>query len=173
MGTMPSPLNIVTMMAHSPPIVAPAVDLGMTILTRLRISPRRREILVLLVAARTDCAYLRTQHVPMARSAGVTEDEVEAIIERPGDFSAFAPAERALLQAGDELLGSANLRASTVQDLLEHHGLQEIVEVFFVVGNFRSLAGMMNGLDIDIDPAGDRFATVSSTPAGPEGTGRG
>ncbi|MGW1007366.1 carboxymuconolactone decarboxylase family protein [Streptomyces sp. NPDC002520] len=167
MDLMPSRLNLVDMMAHSPELVYPAVHLGMTILKRLRLTPARREILVLLVGAYVKCSYSQTQHIPMARAAGLSDAQITAITEEPRDPSAFADPERVLLEAGEELLRTTNLSAGTVTGLLEHYSYQEIVEMFFVVGHFRTLTGMLNGLDIDIDPAGDKFAAVSSTPAYP------
>jgi hypothetical protein len=98
----------------------------------------------------------------------LSEAEIETILGDDPDLSTFPEAERVLFGAGVELLAKATLAESTVSSLGKFYSHQEIVEVFFVVGHFRTLAGMLNGLRVDVDPQGEDLALVTSTPAYPQ-----
>ncbi|WP_329248157.1 carboxymuconolactone decarboxylase family protein [Streptomyces sp. NBC_01478] len=66
---LPTPLNAFRMFSHAPDMTGPAIDLGMAVLGS-SLPVRLRELVVVTVAARTDCAYGVVQHRPIALLTG-------------------------------------------------------------------------------------------------------
>src|SRR5208283_4847440 len=78
LGKLP-PLNVFRMMANAPASFEPLISFATSILLRSEFDRRKREIAVLRVAHVTRSSYEWTQHVAVAKSVGVREDEIAAI----------------------------------------------------------------------------------------------
>lgn len=156
-ASMRRPLNLVRMISHAPTLVSPMVDLGTALLFRLALPLRYRELLILLVAARTRCDYELRQHLPIAREAGVTEPEITAVLGGSPWPAEFGAVEGVLLQAADELLTTATWKQQTLDAVLGCFTAREAVEICHLVGHYRTLAGLLNAFDVDVDPQGEHF----------------
>ncbi|MGK5626939.1 carboxymuconolactone decarboxylase family protein [Streptomyces sp. URMC 123] len=165
---LPAPLNIFRMLSHAPALTGPAIDLALALLGTTSLSPRTREMVIMTVAARSGCAYQAAQHAPMAAAVGVTPAQLTAIAEQRPAAGLFDESEAAALTATAELLASRTLRAGTVASLRRHYGEREIVELTLLVGYYVMVAGVMNALDVDLDPSGEHFVTLAggSAPRG-------
>ncbi len=73
------PLNVFRMMANAPASFEPIINFAMSILLRSEFDKRKREIAVLRVAHVTRSNYEWTQHLVVAKSVGVSDDEIAAI----------------------------------------------------------------------------------------------
>lgn len=165
------------MLNHAPPLTDPAVRLGRAILASTALSPRLREMAVLTVAARTGCRYERSQHTPVARAVGVTGDQMDVLASGEITEGLFTEQQRTALTAVTELLTGHTLEPATLKSLQEQYSDQEIVELIALTGYYTMLAGLANGLDVDVDPAGDLLTplvnqqepspTVAPGPPGP------
>jgi AhpD family alkylhydroperoxidase len=118
---------------------------------------RLRELVVMAVAARTDCAYGSVQHRPIALDAGVTADQLDAVAELRAEEGDFDAVESALLTATEELLDRHTLTEATLGSLRKHFTDRQVVELITTVGYYTMLAGVLNGLGVDIDPAGEQY----------------
>ncbi|MFJ5305842.1 carboxymuconolactone decarboxylase family protein [Streptomyces sp. NPDC088350] len=152
---LPTPLNAFRMLSHAPDLPGPAIDLAMAVLGS-SLPVRLRELAVMAVAARTDCAYGLVQHRPIALDAGVTADQLAAIVELRAEEGEFDEVEWTLLTATEELLARHTLAEATLGALRKHFTDRQVVELITTVGYFTMLAGLLNGLDVDIDPAGEQ-----------------
>lgn len=167
LNTMPVRLNITLMMSHATTALPPFTDLALAVLRDLELSPRQRELLILLVADHTDSVYERAQHLPIARAAGVTEQDLTLLRRTdtpPG--GGWNEPDAALIEAGRELLDRTTLTDVTVDRLRRHFSPRKIVEAILVIGFYRMVAGLLNGLAVDIDPQGPALASwaVADTP---------
>jgi alkylhydroperoxidase family enzyme len=72
-------LNVFRMMANAPASFQPLINFAMSILLSSEFDKRKREIAVLRVAHVTRSIYEWTQHVAVAKSVGVTDDEIARI----------------------------------------------------------------------------------------------
>ncbi|MFD6278181.1 carboxymuconolactone decarboxylase family protein [Streptomyces sp. NPDC060209] len=152
---LPTPLNVFRMLNHAPSLTEPAVALGKALLAFTTLSPRLREMVILTVASRTRCPYESAQHAPVARAVGVTGDQIAALAENEIPEGVFAEEHRTALGAVTELLCSHTLNPRTVASLRDQYDDQEVVELIALTGYYGMLAGLVNSLDVDVDPAGD------------------
>nr|WSY55489.1 carboxymuconolactone decarboxylase family protein [Streptomyces sp. NBC_00886] len=153
---LPTPLNAFRMLSHAPDMTGPAIDLGMSVLGS-SFPVRLRELVVMTVAAHTDCAYEAVQHQPIALDAGVTPDQLAAVAELRPEEGEFDGVESTVLAATQELLTRHTLTDATLKALREHFTDRQVVELITTVGYYGLLAGLMNGLGVDIDPSGEQY----------------
>jgi 4-carboxymuconolactone decarboxylase len=86
--------NLQLAVAHAPDVARLQLELARAATASM--SPRERELIILVVGLVSDNAYCWGHHVPMALAAGMSEAEIRGI--RADDYSCFPPDERALLQ---------------------------------------------------------------------------
>jgi 4-carboxymuconolactone decarboxylase len=158
---LPVPLNLARMAAHAPVLAGSVLDLGVTILSRLSLPARRRELVILLVARHTGCAYEWAQHVPIALAAGVSETEIAAIAVGAESWS--DPADQALAAAVADLLHHDSVTETVWRRVAAVLPPDEIVEACLVAGYYRMLAGFLNAFQIDVDPQGEGVVDLATT----------
>lgn len=112
------------------------------------LTPRHRELLVLRTAWRCRSDYEWGQHVRMARAAGLTDDEITAVV-RPLDAREWSPTDEALLRVVDELAADRTVHASTWADLADHFDEPHLIEVLLLVGSYTALAGFLNAVGVE------------------------
>src|ERR1700694_5378783 len=91
--------NIMRTLVRHEALLMPWLTLAGTLGTTGRLAPRDRELVILRVALRTECAY-EWPHVLLALGVGVTEAEVRALSNAS---AAWSDADAALLHAVDEV----------------------------------------------------------------------
>jgi 4-carboxymuconolactone decarboxylase len=116
-----------------------------------RLDPRLREMAILRVAWRTGSGYEWGQHSRMARDEGVTDIELAAVTEGPA-AAAWAPLERTLLTAVDEMIDGYEVGTATWDGLAVALEASEVFELLFVIGSYLCLAGVLNSLGLRGDP---------------------
>ena len=95
-------------MLYAPEVGHALQELGAAIRFRANLSPRVREMAILVVAQAWDSGYERASHEPIGREAGLTEPEIEAL--RVGADPGFADEqERIAYQVVRALAGPADL----------------------------------------------------------------
>jgi 4-carboxymuconolactone decarboxylase len=159
---LPAPLNVFRMMSHAASLTRPAIELGLAILGTTALPVRLREMVIMLVADRCGCEYEWVQHTTLARDAGVTDVQLAAIVEGRFEPDLFTPAELTALTAAAELLSKHTWTEQTVTALQRYHPDQQVVELAITVGYYTMLAGLMNGLEIDVDPSGEHFTSLAN-----------
>ena len=126
-------------------------------LLRGRLPARDRELLILRTAWVTEAAYEWAQHVPIARDAGVTETEVEAVANGADDPS-WSPADATLIQAVDELHDDGKIGDGTWAKLAERYDERQLIELPMLVGHYHMVAFTLNSLGVEIEPGLTGFA---------------
>ncbi|MFI6770744.1 carboxymuconolactone decarboxylase family protein [Streptomyces sp. NPDC050355] len=148
----PATLNAFRLISHAETLIGPTVDLGIAILTDSALTPRHRELVVMTVARTIDCPYELAQHTPIALDAGLT----------PGQPS--TDADLAVTAAVRELLRTHTMTAPVIEALGRHFDHRQTVEIALITGYYVMLAGVMNGLRVDIDPQGEKFINFANHP---------
>ncbi len=108
------------------------------------------ELVILRVAALTNCEYERSHHERLAHQAGLTADQVERAVN--GDESGWPPRQAAILAAVDELHTTHDLSDATWGSLQTHLTITELIELPMLVGHYTMLAMALNGLRVQPDP---------------------
>lgn len=154
---LPVPLNAFRMLSHAPPLTGPAIDLGLAVLRESTLPVRLRELVVLAVASGTRCTYLSVQHTPIALNAGATPEQLAAIAEQRTDGPELDATESAAVTAAFEQVSQHTLSDHTLTTLRTRVPDRQIIEIMTTTGYYTMLAGLMNGLAVDIDPSGEQF----------------
>lgn len=117
-----------------------------------RLRRRDTEALILRTALLCGSRYEWTQHVGLARRAGLSAEQIEAIRSDPGS-EALPELTRELLRAVPELLEGHALGEETYERLAAHLSPAEILEAVMLVGSYAMLAGALNTFGVPLEPA--------------------
>ena len=152
-----------TTLAVVPDILKMASETVFALLQPGRVlDPRYRELAILRTAIVGDCKFEYSQHLKVARTVGIPEEKLQAI-KSWTTSDKFAPAERALMAAVDELLSRNLVEDATFAELKRHFNDEQIVELFFVVGTYRMHGMFIRALHLEYDT--DTTARMQEVPA--------
>jgi alkylhydroperoxidase family enzyme len=119
-------------------------------LFRSTLPARVRELVTVRVTWLRRGEYEWAQHVRMARAAGMSEEEIEAIAEGP-DAAVWGPLDAALLRSVDEIVADRYIRDETWKQLAEHLDRKQLMDLVFTVGNYDLLAMAFNNFGLELD----------------------
>ena len=102
LGAGGQPLNIFGTLAHHPKLMKRWLVFGNHVLAKSTLPARDRELVILRSGWRCRAPYEWGQHIVIARTAGVTDDEITRVTEGP-TATAWDPFDALLLRAVDEL----------------------------------------------------------------------
>lgn len=101
---------------------------------------RLRELAILRVAHRRNCAYEWQHHVEMGAEAGLAPDVIDGVTR--GEAS--EPLDQAVLTAVDELEVDSNVSDATWAALSEHLDERQRMDLVFTIGSYGLLAMAFN-----------------------------
>lgn len=145
-------LNLHRMMAHAPQLMKASGEMALALRRGTGLSRALVEIVILRVAQLTDCAYERAQHLPLARTAGVSDQQI-AEVARWRDSSAFTEAEMAALAFTEKAAVGNRVADGDVAELRRYFSPREIVELTMLIGFYVSTAILLNALAIPAEKA--------------------
>ena len=113
-------------------------------------------ILVLRALAVADDVYETHHHVDIARNAGMTDTEIDAVQTSGNGLSDF---DTLLMQAVDELMSKQNMSDDTWRGLSGQYSEQQMIEVVFLVGCYTVMGMLTNTLGIPLEDAAETTFT--------------
>ena len=136
-GGLAGPFNA---MLYAPDVGHALQELGAAIRFRTSLTPRIRELAILVVAHAWDSGYERASHEPIGREAGLTEPEIEAL--RAGADPGFADKEEQVAYSVVRALTgpAADLDDQEYDTAVAVLGEQALVELSALVGYYATLA---------------------------------
>jgi AhpD family alkylhydroperoxidase len=145
-------LNVYRALANAEKVFTGWMLAGQAALTSKVLPVRLRELVVLRTAYLMDCPYELGQHRDVARTAGVSGDEISAITSESNWQTAdFSPVELAVVHLTTELLTTRNVSAAVFDQVHMALGSEATVEVLMIINRYSGLALMLNALDVDLD----------------------
>jgi alkylhydroperoxidase family enzyme len=145
-------LNVYRALANADKVFTGWMLAGRAILTSPVLPIRLREFIVLRTAYLMDSPYELGQHRDVARAAGLSRDEINAITsESDWQEAHFSPVEHALLHLTSELVTTRSVSAAVFDQVHKALGSEASVEVLMVISRYAGLALMLNALDVDLD----------------------
>jgi 4-carboxymuconolactone decarboxylase len=115
------------------------------------LSARDRELATVRIAWLRRGEYEWAQHVRMAKKAGLSDEEVDAINAGP-DSPVWGPRDAALLRAADEFANDHVVSDGTWKRLAEDFDRQQLMDLLFTIGAYDMLAVAMNSFGLQPDP---------------------
>ena len=113
------------------------------------LAKKLQELAMLVTARELDCQYIWNAHATSAREAGVTNALVDALRERR-ELPATRDDETAVVRFGQEFFRTHRVSRGTFQLALESLGQRGAIELALFLGNYASLALLVNSFDGDL-----------------------
>jgi 4-carboxymuconolactone decarboxylase len=150
-------LNVFRLLANAPKVFGGWTVMVDELFASTTFSARMREVIILRVAHLQDSPYEIGQHVVLARDAGLTEQQVNAIRDAGDlDEAGFSPTERAALDVVTELCTTHHLSDDSFDAAHGIFGDEAFTELLMLISCYYGLALVLNAADLDVD-AGSWF----------------
>ena len=121
-----------------------------------------RELAIVRTGIVGDSRFEYSQHLKVARMAGVSEDKLAAI-KGWVTSDKFTDVERSVMQATDEIVGRNLVEDETFAALKKNLSDEQILELFYVIGLWRMHGMIVRALHLEYD--GDTTARMVEVPA--------
>lgn len=113
------------------------------------LTDRERELVILKVAMLSHSAYEKMQHLPIAKSVGITEMEIAAI--EKVDLNPFSPKEQLLLQFVEDCVKYVKVNDTLFKNATEVYSPNALAELTLLIGHYMMTARFLETLEIDLD----------------------
>jgi alkylhydroperoxidase family enzyme len=145
-------LNLHRMMAYAPTLMKASGEMALAFRHDSILSRALAEIVILRTAQVADSDYEWERHVPLARSVGVSEQQI-ADVGRWTQSGAFDAKEKAVLKYTETIARSAPVEDQAFAELQRHLSAREIVALTMLVGFYVSTAIFIKAMAIPDDNA--------------------
>jgi 4-carboxymuconolactone decarboxylase len=143
-------LNLHRALANTPNTLRNFMRLGNSLLFHGVLPPALRELAILRVAQMTGASYEWAHHVPIARQAGVSEEQIAGLMawyESPH----FDKRERAVLYYADHVTSAVAVPDEVFREARAHLSESEVVELTLVASYWSMVARLLVALQIDVE----------------------
>ncbi|MFZ9915861.1 MAG: carboxymuconolactone decarboxylase family protein [Phycisphaerales bacterium] len=145
------PRNVLGTIMRSGETFGPFLEFWVTCKSKMSLTVREQELVILRMACLYGSSYVWKHHVPVGAEFGICDAELDAIAA--ADLGAFATArERALLALTDELVNARTVRAEA---WAEHAGAlaeRDLVDLVSLVAQYVFFALMNNAFQVQVEP---------------------
>jgi 4-carboxymuconolactone decarboxylase len=143
-----APPNILRTLAHHPALLKRWAGLHQYVLVKSRVPARDRELLVLRTSQLCGANYIWERHQSWARDAGLTEAEIEGVLD--GGFH-WSDEDAAVLTAADELHSDYRITDVTWSKLAQRYDEQMLIDLLITAGEFHMTAMAVRSLGIQLE----------------------
>ena len=152
-GKWPEVPNLYRILGHSPEMLRAWLDFAWPLRLKASTPRRTRELMILHGARLTQTAFEWAHHVPLARAAGVTQEEIDQL--KDGRLPAsVSEAEEAALQLAEEITIGPAASESCIQALKVHYSEGEVVELVLTASFYVCVGRTLKSLDVPLE---DKF----------------
>ena len=151
LGNTPRKLNVARMIANASDAVFQNFSrLGNSLMTRGNLDQKLRETAILRNARVCHSLYEYTQHVPIAKAAGLTDEQITGI-DNWESAKCFNEVERLVLRLTDEVACNIKGTRETLEALKKHLGPGEIVELIMAIGFWGMVARVLETTEVELE----------------------
>lgn len=147
-------LNVFRLIGNAPKVFGGWTEMVDELFDSPTFSARMREVIIVRVAHLQESPYELGQHLALARTVGLTEQEIDALVGT-GDLDAagFSGTERAAVDVVTELCSTHRLGDESFAAARSVFGDEALTELLMVVSCYYGLALVLNAADLDVDVA--------------------
>jgi AhpD family alkylhydroperoxidase len=146
-------LNLYRALGNQPPALRAFMAMSRYVRDDAELPANLRELAVLATAYALDAPYEIFHHVPAARRAGVTEEQLAALPDWQGS-GAFDATERAVLAYAVQVARMRDVDDATFEELRAHLPLPQVVDLTLTCGWYHLCAAVLGPLRIETEDAG-------------------
>jgi 4-carboxymuconolactone decarboxylase len=141
----PWAFNLHRTLAYSEQSLTQWMPFAKHILQENSLSVREREIAILRVGWNCRSPYEWGMHEGVARTAGFTDEDLDAICVGKGSDH-WTASEAAILAAVDDLHAHSTIADGTWVQLKAHFTKQQLVDMVYLIGQFHLISIMLNAM---------------------------
>ncbi len=144
------PVNIFRMLAHAPASFDGFIQLAASILLHSELDARKREIAVLRVAHVTRSNYEWTQHVRIAKQAGLSQEEIDRISVE-GPVQGLGEEGALLCRVAEEISRDVRLSDEALAATLDHFGVRQATELILCCSYFNMVSRFLESMRVELE----------------------
>lgn len=144
-------IGALALMLRNPAACRAFMEFNRHLLYESSIDERLRELVVLRLAWVLRSEYEWGQHVPVARECGLSEQDIDRIIEGP-DAAGWSAFDAAALRATDGLLADGHVDDASWATLAARLDDAAMLDLVFTVGGYATVAMVFNSAGLALDP---------------------
>ena len=138
-----------SVMLNAPEVAQRALGLALYLRTETSLTPRIRELGMLVAARENDCQFIWNAHASLARTAGLKDDIVDALRDNK-EILGLAPDEAAVVSYGREFFRTRRVSQATFDAALAQFGVLGLTELTSLMGCYALLAFNINAFGVEL-----------------------
>ena len=150
LGSSETGINITRTLENHPALAEAWLTFARHILGGSTLPPRDRELLILRIGFLCGSEYEWGQHTRIAKTVGVTDEEILRVIEGP-DADGWSPFDSALLRAVDELHSDSEVSDLTWNELATRYDTKQLMDTVFTVGQYNLVSMALRSFRVPLD----------------------
>jgi 4-carboxymuconolactone decarboxylase len=154
-------LNVTATVAQHPVLAKAWLPFARHVLVSSTLPARDRELLILRIGWLCRAEYEWGHHAVLARSTGLTDDELRRITRGP-EAEGWSAHDSALLRAVDELHDEARIGDATWAALAERYTTQQMMDVVFTVGEYNLVSMALRSFGVEREEGVEGFPAEGS-----------
>jgi alkylhydroperoxidase family enzyme len=143
--------NLYRVLGQSPSMLRAWLDFAWPLRLEARTRRGLRELLILRGAQAQGIQYEWVHHLPMARAAGVSVAQLDALAEWRTRGDLFGDEERAVLRLAEEV-AAGPASASCIDELKRLFANDEVVELVLTASFYVCVGRVLGSLAVDLEP---------------------
>jgi 4-carboxymuconolactone decarboxylase len=143
------PRHVLGAIMHNPDTMETFLDYWVTAKSKMGLSVREQELVILRMACLYNSDYVWKHHVPVGREFAITEAELKAVHD--GVFSNFQPREQALLALTDELIDYRSIRRAIWERYHPALNNRDLVDLISLLSQYVFFALLNNALQVQVE----------------------
>jgi len=134
------PINLFRAAANARTLYPAFVEYMYLLFKPMELDDRIERLIVLYVGKLSDCIYIWRQNVVVARSLGVTQEEIDALEEDDTCADCFGDAQKAAFRFAKEALELVEVSDEVYPETSRFFSPQATTELLYIVGTYMLLA---------------------------------
>jgi len=147
--TRPS-LNLYRILPHAPEAALGFLALGRALLTQTSIDPALREVAILRVGALCDARYELHQHRRVARSAGLSDAQMDAVLDL-SSAEGLDARQRLVVEFTDAVVRDVKAPAQLNERVAGEFTDQGWLELLMTIGYYLLVSRVLENVEVDIE----------------------
>jgi alkylhydroperoxidase family enzyme len=149
------PINLFRALANASSLAPDYMRYLARLFEPLELDSRIERLLVLLTGKLSGCEYVWRQNVVVAKSLGISDEEIAELGKGNLQAPCFSPAQTAAFRFAEEALEVVEVTDATYAEAAKHFSPRALTEVLFVVGSYMFLSRLVRtgGVPLDEKPA--------------------
>jgi AhpD family alkylhydroperoxidase len=154
-GERDNVFNVYRMLSHSPVALRGVYELASGLWNKSTVPADIQELCILRIAQLNRCGYEWARHRPLARRAGLSDDQIDRLREWREAQPPFSEHQRMALRLVECMLTGADDIPDALHDLSDETSTQAVVELVVLISFYAMMSDFLNTLGVDVEPGSD------------------